>query len=171
MNQTAFFIVMGGLMAWSIYRRARRNIGRQKLRPKRVIMRLVLFCVASFFIIIAGLQAPHVLLGFGGGILAGASLGVLGLKLTQFETTEEGHFYTPDTRIGVGLALLLAGRLIYRMFVLSNTSLASGHPPPMQSPLTFLIIGLTFGYYLVYYIGLFIHTHDKKAAGQTNLSS
>lgn len=158
-------------MAWSIYRRVRRNIGKQKLRPRRVIVSLVLFCVASFFIIIAGLQAPRVLLGFGGGILAGAALGFLGLKLTQFETTEKGHFYTPNTRIGVGLSLLLAGRLIYRMIVLSNTSLAPGHPPPLQSPLTFLIIGLTFGYYLVYYIGLFVHTHDKTPAGQTNHSA
>jgi hypothetical protein len=40
----------------------------------------------------------------------------------------------------------------------------------MQSPLTFLIIGLTFGYYLVYYIGLFAHTHDKKP-GPTDLSA
>ncbi len=171
MNQTVIFIVMGVLMAWSVYRRVRRNIGRQKLRPRRVIVRLVLFCVASVFIIIAGLQAPRVLLGFGGGIFAGAGLGFWGLKLTQFETTDECHFYTPDTRIGVGLSLLLAGRLIYRMIVLSNISLAPSHPPPLQSPLTFLIIGLTFGYYLVYYIGLFVHTHDKKPNGQTNISA
>jgi hypothetical protein len=32
----------------------------------------------------------------------------------------------------------------------------------MNSPLTFLIVGLTAGYYIVYYIGLFVHTHDKK---------
>jgi hypothetical protein len=161
---------MVGVMAWSIYRRVRRSIGKQKLRPRRVIVRLVIFCVVSFLIILAGLQAPLVLLGFGGGIFSGAALGFLGLRLTKFETTEEGHFYTPDTRIGVALSLLLAGRLIYRMFVLGDTNyLASGHPPAMQSPLTFLIIGLTFGYYLVYYVGLFVHTHDKKPASQTDI--
>jgi hypothetical protein len=47
------------------------------------------------------------------------------------------------------------------MAVLNSASLAAGHPPPGQSPLTNLIIGLTFGYYIVYYIGLFVHTHDK----------
>src|SRR5215469_15079393 len=131
MNQTVFWIVMGGVMAWSIYRRVRRSIGKQKLRPRRTIARLVIFCIVSFLILLSGLQAPRVLLGFGGGILAGAALGFLGLRLTQFETTDEGHFYTPDTRIGVALSLLLAGRLVYRSFVLSNTDLASGHPPPM----------------------------------------
>ena len=149
-------------MAWGVYRRLRRSIGKQKLRPKRAIVRLALLCVASIFIFGFGLEFPRVLAGFGGGILGGALLGFLGLRLTRFETTEEGHFYTPDTRIGVAISLLLAGRLIYRMYVLSDTNLASGHPPAMQSPLTYFIIGLTFGYYFVYYIGLFVHTHDKK---------
>ncbi len=149
-------------MAWGVYRRLRRSIGKQKLRPKRAIVRLALLCVASIFIFGFGFEFPRVLAGFGGGILGGALLGFLGLRLTRFETTEEGHFYTPDTRIGVAISLLLAGRLIYRMYVLSDTNLASGHPPAMQSPLTYFIIGLTFGYYFVYYIGLFVHTHDKK---------
>lgn len=162
MNKAVFLFVVGGFMAWGFYRRMRRSIGRQKLRPTRAIIRLVLLCIASFVIIALGLQFPRVLAGFGGGILGGALLGFLGLRLTRFETTEEGHFYTPDTRIGVAISLLLAGRLIYRIYVLSDTNLASGHPPAMQSPLTFFILGLTFGYYLVYYIGLFVHTHDKK---------
>lgn len=162
---------MGGVMAWSIYRRVRRSIGKQKLRPRRTIVRLVIFGVVSLFIIALGLQFPRVLLGFGGGLLVGAALGFLGLRLTQFETTEEGHFYTPDTRIGVFLSLLLAGRVIYRLSIFNNVSLAQNHPPPMHSPLTFLIAGLTIGYYLVYYIGVFAHTHDKKPAGQTDISA
>jgi hypothetical protein len=46
--------------------------------------------------------------------------------------------------------------------VLRDAALATGHPPPFQSPLTFFIFGLIAGYYIVYYIGLFVHTHDKK---------
>ncbi len=149
-------------MAWSVYRRVRRNIGRQQLRPRRAIVRLVILCVASVFIALAGLQFPKILIGFGGGALCGGLLGLLGLRLTKFETTEEGHFYTPDTRIGVALSLLLAGRLIYRIAVLNDVEIAPNHPPAMQSPLTFFIIGLTVGYYVVYSLGLFVHTHDKK---------
>ncbi|HEV2455076.1 MAG TPA: DUF1453 domain-containing protein [Verrucomicrobiae bacterium] len=160
-NPVLIYILFGGLFAWSIYRRVRRNIGRQQLRPGRIIFRLAIFCVAAFFVLIAGLINPRLLWGFGAGVLGGVILGFAGLKLTKFETTNEGHFYTPDARIGVAVSLLLVGRLIYRFAVLNTASLASHHPPPMNSPLTFFIFGLTFGYYLVYYTGLFVHTHDK----------
>lgn len=152
----------GALMAWGVYRRVRRSIGRQPLRPTRSIIRLVILCLVSLMIIAVGyLLDWRILAAFGGGLLPGALLGVFGLKLTKFETTEKGHFYIPDTRIGVALSLLLTGRIIYRMFVLGNTDLAANHPPPMQSPLTYLIVGLTFGYYIVYSIGLIIHAHDR----------
>jgi hypothetical protein len=162
MSPVFIYVVVGALIAWRVYRRIRRNIGRQKLQPRRTVVRLVLFGVFSLFIIFAGFQNPRLLVGYAAGIVGGAALGFVGLKLTRFETTEEGHFYTPDTRIGVAISLLLAGRIIYRIAVLnSSVGLDSSHPPPMNSPLTFLIIGLTFGYYIVYYIGLFVHTHDK----------
>jgi hypothetical protein len=174
-NNQAFiyYIVFGALIAWSIYRRTRRSIGRQKLRPRRIIIRLVLFAISACFIILIGVLNPLILLGFGTGIAGGVALGLVGLRLTQFETTEEGHFYTPDTRIGVGISLLLTGRIIYRFAVLkdTNAAVAAGHPPPMGSPLTFFIAGLTFGYYIVYYIGLFVHTHDKTPAATSPASS
>jgi hypothetical protein len=172
MHQTVIYVLVGALIAWRLYRRIRRNIGRQKLRPRRAVVGLVIvcmfiLCVSSGLIIFAGFQLPRLLAGFGGGILCGALMGLLGLRLTRFETTDEGHFYTPDTRVGVGLSLLLVGRLIYRMILVNNTSYAPDHPPPMQSPLTFFIIGLTLGYSLVYYIGLLIHTHDKNKQQNT----
>ncbi|MGH8024533.1 MAG: DUF1453 domain-containing protein, partial [Limisphaerales bacterium] len=147
-----------------IYRRIRRNIGRQRLQPRRIIVRVVILGVLSLFIILAGSQNLHLLMAFGAGILGGAALGFLGLRLTQFESSEEGHFYKPDTRIGVAISLLLAGRLIYRMAVLNSATLAPGHPPRAASPLTFFIIGLTFGYYIVYSIGLFAHARNKPPA-------
>jgi hypothetical protein len=162
MNQTVLFVFVGVFIAWRMYIRMRRSIGRQMLKPRRTIARIVVFAIASVFTIGKGLQAPRLLLGFGGGLLAGTILGFVGLRLTRFETTEEGHFYTPDTRIGIALSLLLTGRLIYRIIILNDVSWSLGHPPAWQSPLTFFIAGLTFGYYLVYYIGLFVHTHDKK---------
>ncbi|HVU26825.1 MAG TPA: DUF1453 domain-containing protein [Verrucomicrobiae bacterium] len=153
-------ILFGGLMAWSIYRRVRRNIGRQKLHPRRTATSIVILSIFSLLIIVALLQNEKLLLGFGGGLLPGAILGFIGLRLTRFETTDEGHFYKPNAHIGVALSLLLIGRMIYRVWVLNNISLAANHPPAMQSPLTFFIIGLTFGYYLVYQTGLFIHSRS-----------
>jgi hypothetical protein len=157
-------ILIGGLFAWSIYRRVRRNIGRQKLRPRRILISLAIFAVIGCFLGMASLQNLNLLYGLAGGLVLGGALGFVGLRLTRFETTEEGHFYTPNAHIGVALSLLLAGRMIYRFMVLNSTLSAAemNHPPPMQSPLTFFIVGLTFGYYIVYRIGLFVHTHDRQ---------
>ncbi len=158
-------IVIIGIFAWRIYRRMRRNIGRQPLHPGRAVKSIVILSLVSLLIAGTSLQNTNLLLGFGGGLLLGALLGWVGLRLTRFETTDEGHFYTPSTHIGVAISLLLVGRMIYRFMMMPNIfsdAAANGHPPPMQSPLTSFIIGLTVGYYLVYQAGLFIHSRDKK---------
>jgi hypothetical protein len=146
-----------------MYRRMRRNIGRQPLRHRRIAFRLGILCLASVILIAVLLHfSLPALAGFGGGILAGAAVGFIGLRLTKFETTDEGHFYIPDTRMGVGISLLLAGRLLYRFIVPPDFTLVPGHPAPAFSPLTFFVAGITIGYFLVYLVGLLVHTHDKK---------
>ena len=154
------------LVAWRIYRRIRRNIGRQPLRPRRALTSIIILSVFSVVIVYASLHHPRLLLGVSGGLSLGVLLGLIGLRLTRFETTAAGHFYIPNTPIGVALSLLLVGRLVYRFMVLRDVIATSHHPPPMQSPLTFFIIGLMAGYYIVYQTGLFIHSRDKNVSGQ-----
>jgi hypothetical protein len=133
-------ILFGGLIVWSIYRRVRRNIGRQKLNPRRAMTSIVILSVFSAVIvgISISLQNMNLLLGIGGGLSLGVLLGFVGLHLTRFETTAEGHFYIPNAHIGVALSILLVGRMAYRFWVFHNTAIGSSHPPPMQSPLTLL---------------------------------
>ncbi|HEX9046171.1 MAG TPA: hypothetical protein VF988_04030, partial [Verrucomicrobiae bacterium] len=154
-------ILFGGLIAWSVYRRVRRNVGRQKLRPIRSIISICIFSIISLLLLGMARQHLGLALGIGGGLAAGGLLGFLGLRLTQFETTAEGHFYTPDTRIGVSLSLLFAGRLLYRLWMLRNPAMLQTQPQLFQSPLTLFIFGLIAGYSIVYYLGLFVHTRDK----------
>jgi len=155
-------VVIGGLLAWRVYRRLRRNIGQQPLRPRRIITSIVIFSVLSVVFFISYARFTEVLLGLGGGLLLGALLGLLSLRLTKFETTDLGHFYTPNTHIGVGLTTLFVGRMIYRFWDFNSGTAPPHGPPPLKSPLTLFFFGLIAGYYLVYYIGLFVHTHDKK---------
>jgi len=124
---------------------------------------LSLFSAAIIFV---SLGQPHLLWGVGGGLALGVLLGFIGLRLTQFETTTAGHFYIPNTPIGVALSVVLVGRIAYRFLVIRDAAVASYHSPPMQSPLTFLIFGLTAGYYIVYQTGLFIHSRDKNVSDQ-----
>src|SRR5580692_1348744 len=165
-SRTIVPVLLVCLIAWSMYRRVRRNIGRQNLHPRRAITSIVILSLVSVLILGTSLQNTNLLLGFGGGLLLGALLGFAGLRLTRFETTEEGHFYTPNTHIGVALSLLLVGRMIYRLPTIHDAMTVPNHPPPMQSPLTFFIIGLTVGYYIIYQTGLFIHSRDKNIAGK-----
>lgn len=158
-------IVFGGLIVWSVYRRIRRNIGRQKLQPRRAVTSIVILSVCSVLVAASSVRHPNVLLGFGAGLLPGIALGFFGLRLTRFETTDEGHFYTPSAHIGVAISVLFIGRLLYRMMVLPGFSTASAQmPPPTLNPLTLLIFGLLAGYYLTYQTGILIHSHDKKSA-------
>ena len=159
-------ILIGGLFAWSIYRRIRRNIGRQPLHPRRAITSITILSLVSVLVVGTSLQNINLPLGFGGGLLLGALLGFLGLRLTKFETTEQGHCYTPNTHIGVALSILFVGRMAYRYVVVNDPVTAPNHAQPFQSPLTFFILGLTVGYYLVYQIGILIHNHDKNNSGK-----
>ena len=161
-------LVFGGLIAWGIYRRVRRNIGRQPLRPNRIIISLVILTLVTILVLAGALQFPKLLLGVGGGILLGGALGFAGLRLTKFETTDQGHFFVPNMYIGLALSLLLVGRVLYRLYMFHDAMTASysGQPQLFQSPLTYFILGLTIGYYFVYRIGLFVHLHDKKQLPQ-----
>ena len=166
---TPVFGAVLGLIAWRIYKRIRRNIGRQPLRPRRSITSIIILSVFSVVIVYISLHQPRLLLGIGGGLLLGVLLGLIGLRLTRFETTAAGHFYIPNTPIGVALSLLLVGRLAYRFMVLRDVATAPNHPSPMQSPLTFFVFGLTAGYYIVYQTGLFIHSRDKNVSDQKSI--
>jgi hypothetical protein len=155
-------ILIIGVFAWSIYRRVRRNIGRQKLRPRRAATSIIILSAISILIAGTSIQNPNLLLGFGGGLLPGALLGLLGLRFTRFETNAAGHFYTPNTHIGIALSVLFVGRIAYRFMMLNDAAAAQNHPQAFQSPLTLFILGLYVGYYIVYQAGLLIHSRDKK---------
>lgn len=155
-------ILIGGLVAWSLYRRVRRNIGRQRLRPVRSLVSIVILALVAGMLCFLSLGIAKLMAGIGGGILLGALLGILGLRLTKFETNDAGRFYTPDTRIGVALTLLFVGRMAYRFWVVRHAAAAPHSPPPFQSALTYFVFGLIAGYYILYHAGLIQHSRNRN---------
>ncbi|HWA07863.1 MAG TPA: hypothetical protein VG838_00195 [Opitutaceae bacterium] len=153
-------------VGWRIYRRFQRSVGRQPLRPSSLTWRLVIFALLTAWVGAGAWNYPHLLFGFGGGLLLGAGLGAIALRLTRFETAPEGrHFYTPNTHIGLAVTLLLAGRIAYRVITVYAAASDDGGGlaslQVIQSPLTLCLLGLTTGYYLVYYAGLLWHARAK----------
>jgi Protein of unknown function (DUF1453) len=144
------------LIAWRMYSRIRRVIGRQPLGLKRVWIRIVLFPLVVALLAFTARQHPEALGYLACGVAFGVALGVLGLRLTKYEVTADGLFYIPSAHLGVALSTLLVARIAYRFAVNGLPGAAAGGPPPGSTltPLTLLLVGTLAGYYWTYAVGL-----------------
>lgn len=143
--------VLVPLFLWRIYRRLRRNIGRQRFSAGRSIFSVSLVTVVLGLIGWSVARAGFQLWPIGAGLVGGLALAAVGYRLTQFERTTDGEFYTPNAYLGVAVSLLLIGRMMYRILLLTQASAAGFSDAGLaQSPLTLSLFGLTFGYYLGY---------------------
>jgi hypothetical protein len=155
--------LIASFFIWAAYRRFRRNIGRQPLQPKRMVVRVVLMGLATLVVAAVSLLHTPSLISLGIALVLGVPLAMLGLHLTRFETTPDGRFYTPNTYIGLGLSILFAARIVYRSVVLqTNAPTFTGAQSPafMHSPLTMFIFGLLASYTMAYYIGVILRSYD-----------
>ncbi|MFS8137066.1 MAG: DUF1453 domain-containing protein [Thermomonas sp.] len=156
--------VAAPLLAFIVYRRVRRNFGRQLLRPGRLAARSLFLAIVAGFLLFGGLAGGGGVSLAGWGVLlglaAGGVLGWAGVRMTGFETVDGKHWYIPHPGIGLALTALMLARLAYRFFAVRATAAAVTASDPsllgnlQRSPLTLAIAGLLLGYYLVYNIGL-----------------
>ena len=113
------YLVMLPLLAWRVGRRGSRQFGRQPIRRKRMIFRIVMFSVIGAALALSGFQRIELAEGLAGGVLIGAALGLLGLRLTRFEVDPvKGDCYVPNPWIGALLTVLLLARLGWRLMVM-----------------------------------------------------
>jgi hypothetical protein len=149
-------IAIIALIAWRLKSRMRRIIGRQRLSRVRPWVTVVLFPLVIAMLTYAALRQQHLGIYLAAGIVVGIGLGVLGLRLTRFEVTPEGLFYTPSAHLGVALSVLLVCRIAYRFAVgsFSDPGAGSALPGASLTPLTLLLIGTLAGYYTSYAVGL-----------------
>lgn len=168
-------LIMVPLMAFAIWRRVRSQFGRQPIRRKRMLVRIAIFSVIGVLIALGSLHNLRLLEGLLGGVIAGAALGLLGLRLTRFERGVDGaDVYLPSPWIGGVLTALLIGRLAWRYpaMMAQMQGQAAEHAGPAfgNSPLTLLVFGLMIGYYIAYFTGLLIH-HRRFERAQGMLST
>jgi hypothetical protein len=152
------------LVAFMVWRRVRRQFGRQPVRRGPMMARVAILTLVAGLASLAGLHDPRLLEGLAGGLLGGVALGLLGLRLTRFERAVDGRdLYLPNPWIGAAITAVLIGRLAWRFLVLMPYAGATGPavaptaPQLGNSPLTLLVVGLMIGYYVSYYAGLLVH--------------
>ena len=166
-------LVLIPIVILGVWRRVRSQFGLQPIRRKRMIVRIVIFGVLGGLVALAAMHDMRLLAGLGGGIVAGAALGLLGLRLSRFEIDPiKGDCYVPNPYIGALVTVLFLGRLLWRYPMLMQQMQGStGASPPLsgppvgQSPLTLALFGLFVGYYICYYAGLLIH-HQRILQGR-----
>jgi hypothetical protein len=155
---TIVLLALLPLVAWRIYMRFRRMIGRQRLSRVRPWITLAIFSIVLVLLAYAARAHAERLGWLAAGLAAGGLLAAYGLRLTRFEPTPQGLFYTPNAYLGIALSLLFFGRLVYRVTEVYAISTAASPTPPSfaSSPLTLATFGLIAGYYVTYAAGLML---------------
>lgn len=154
----ATLLVLLPLVAWRLYARIRRLVGRQRLSRVRPWITLTVF---PLLVALLAWQAvstqPLRVAWLAGGLVLGGGLAVFGLRRTVFESTPQGLYYTPNAHLGIALSLLLAGRLAYRLveaFLLHPAGAGTQPEDFTLSAPTLAVFGLLAGYYVGYAVGL-----------------
>ena len=163
MSQTAnpqsliIMLVVIPLIVWRVYARVKRNVGRQKSVAWRHWTTTVVFPLLLILLGVGAFADASAAAGLVAGVVVGVGLATVGLRLTVFENTDDGLFYTPNAHIGIALSLLFTGRMLYRMSQLYLGGAVQSGGSDMsfaRSPLTLAIFGMLAGYYVVYAVGI-----------------
>jgi len=169
------------LIAWRMHARVRRLIGRQKLPPVRPWVTVILFPVLVALLALGARTSLHLSAALAGGVIAGVTLGVIGLHMTRFEVGSDGLYYTPSAHIGIALSTLVVARVVWRFLFTgmgaAGAGFGGGSAMPAQpphttlTPLTLLLIGTLAGYYFTYAVGLLRWAARNRGVARSELSS
>ncbi|HEY4038844.1 MAG TPA: hypothetical protein VGM15_08485 [Burkholderiaceae bacterium] len=155
-SRLVVYAAIAALIAWRLYSRVRRLVGRQTMNPSRAWTSVVAFSALLALLASSSIAQPLSAAALAAGAGLGAALGLYGLRVTRFEVEAGGFFYTPSAHLGIALSLLVAARVIYRLVQMPFAA-APAHAPPaafVRSPLTLVLVGMLGAYYITYAIGL-----------------
>lgn len=159
-NYSVLIIVL--LVIFGIYRRVRRSIGAQVLRPRTLRTRAYIFIAIMILLLVASYAEPLAYISDAVGIIIGGFLAYFAIKTTQFERGSRGWVYRTHAWIsGVVIALFFA-RLVDRFYesyhVMNQASMntsgaaasAQMHNSIVGDPWTAGMFFILFAYYSCY---------------------
>jgi hypothetical protein len=152
---TLALLALTPFLVWRIYSRLKGMMKRQRSILQRHYTGTGVF--AAIPLVAAAQVAPELgLLGWlAVGVAGGIAYGVWGLKLTRFETVQEGYFFTPNARLGMVIAMLFVACILFIGFEIYANE-GSGLPTPRVTDYVFFLpcLGLMTGYFGTYSAGL-----------------
>ncbi len=152
---TIALLALTPLLVWRIYSRLKGLMARQRSVMQRHYTGAGAFALIP--IVVASQVAPDLaMLGWlGAGIGFGIAYGAWGLKLTRFETTREGYFFTPNMRLGMVVAMLFVAAILFIGFEIYANQ-GTGLPTPRVTDYVFFLpcLGMMTGYFATYSVGL-----------------
>lgn len=152
---TLALLVLTPLLVWRVYNRIKARMARQRSIVSRHYTGVLVFGALVIVPAAQLLDNPYNLGALVVGALGGIAYGVWGLKLTRFEDTPQGYFFTPNARLGIVMAMIFVARVLYiGVEIYANQGKGIPAPKLTDSPLTMLCVGLTAGYFGYYSAGL-----------------
>ena len=152
---TIALLALTPILVWRIYSRLKGMMQRQRSIMQRHYTGAGAF-TAIALVAVAQVAPELRLLGWlAVGVAGGIAYGIWGLKLTRFETTQEGYFFTPNLRLGMVIAMLFVASILYIGFEIYANQ-GSGKPTPRVTDYVFFLpsLGLMAGYFGTYSAGL-----------------
>lgn len=142
-----------------MYRRVRRTVGFQPLVRGRLITRVVIFSIVALLILVASVAHPLSYVSDAVGLAIGAIIAYISARTTKFEMRNNRWGYLQHMWIGIGLIVLLLGRLAIRFIEISqevghaqqaaaqNKMAAQSFSDPWTSGVFMLLVAYYIGYF------------------------
>ena len=164
---TIALLILTPVLVWRVYARLKTQMQRQRSILTRHYTGIFVFLAMLAVPASELLANPFSLGALAVGIAAGIGYAIWGLKLTRFDETDEGYFFTPNARLGIVIAMLFAARVLYVGFELyANQGTSAPVAHFTDSMLTMLAVGLTAGYFGTMCAGLALWRYKvRKAIG------
>ncbi|MFC3797944.1 hypothetical protein [Cohnella sp. GCM10012308] len=171
MSQAAQYAVPILLVAFILYRRIRRTVGFQLLRPRRLQIRIGIFSVIGIILIAAGFVHPIVFAADAAGLALGGLLAWFAIRHSIVEKRSDGLYYRTHVVIESLVIALFIGRIAYRfLFAMQGAQTAANAGGGADSleqygrdPWTAAIFFILIAYYAGYYLYV-LRAAPKRAA-------